>query len=279
MSIAENFDPDMTKADLDRWNQQVAIANRTRNAAFEFWQALTVIRDERLYRAQFATFEECCQTLWGMSRQYINSGIKAAEIAKDLETIVSISNEGTAREFTKVPKEDRPKVAEEAKAVAESKGRDKINSRDVKEAKAKIYKVETRTEELPPDPDAEPLPTGKPAPTLTEDDGTWLESLPLHSQLQGLPLRKFEEAAQLWQQFEGPFKSLAMQIRAAHKDIAVQFKSKFMTRQLSSFIVDAPQHWLLCRECNGTGQVPQVGACSSCGGDGFHTMQYTRAKR
>lgn len=278
MSIA----PKMTEIEAVR-SELAQHEGKMRELQHEFGKHLAIIRDERLYRADFDTFEEYCREKWNFGRDTANKKIQAAkvmnELSEGLDKFLSIPNEATAREFTKVPKEDRPKVAEEAKAVAESKGRDKINSRDVKEAKAKIYKVETRTEELPPDPDAEPLPTGKPAPTLTEDDGTWLESLPLHSQLQGLPLRKFEEAAQLWQQFEGPFKSLAMQIRAAHKDIAVQFKSKFMTRQLSSFIVDAPQHWLLCRECNGTGQVPQVGACSSCGGDGFHTMQYTRARR
>lgn len=276
MSIAKRMNETaMTQAEITRWQEHLAIANKTRDAAFEFWRVLTVIRDERLYRGEFKTFEECCQTLWGMSRQYLNSGIRAAEIAQDLETMVSISNERTAREFTEVPKEDRPKVAEAAKQVAAEKGRDKINSRDVKEAKAKIYKVETKIEELPAEPDAEPVPTEPDPVTLVEDeDGTWLESLPLHSQLQGLPLRRFEEAALLWQQFEAVMKSTAMQIRYAQKKVKSQFHSRFFVQQRASFVIDEPQHWLLCRECNGTGQIQQIGNCSSCTGDGFYASSY-----
>ena len=246
---------------------------------FEFGRRLEIIRDKRLYRADFDTFEDYCREKWNIGRNMANKQIQAAKVVNELVdslgTFVPISNEGTAREFNEVPKEDRPKVAEAAKQVAAEKGRDKINSRDVKEAKAKIYKVETKIEELPPEPDAEPVPTEPEPPTLVEDeDGTWLASLPLHSQLQGLALRRFEEAALLWQHFEAPFKSLAMQIRYQQKQVKSQFHSRFFVQQRASFVVDEPQHWLLCRECSGTGQIPQIGNCSSCTGDGFYASSY-----
>ena len=246
---------------------------------FEFGRRLEIIRDKRLYRADFDTFEDYCREKWNIGRNMANKQIQAAKVVNELVdslgTFVPISNEGTAREFNEVPKEDRPKVAEAAKQVAAEKGRDKINSRDVKEAKAKIYKVQTKIEELPPEPDDEPVPTEPEPPTLVEDeDGTWLASLPLHSQLQGLALRRFEEAALLWQHFEAPFKSLAMQIRYQQKQVKSQFHSRFFVQQRASFVVDEPQHWLLCRECSGTGQIPQIGNCSSCTGDGFYASSY-----
>lgn len=274
MSIA----PKITDLELIR-NELAEHESEMNRCRFEFGRRLEIIRDKRLYRADFDTFEDYCREKWSIGRDAANKKIQAVKVVNELvdslDNTLSISSERTAREFTEVPKEDRPKVAEAAKQVAAEKGRDKINSRDVKEAKAKIYKVETKIEELPAEPDAEPVPTEPDPVTLVEDeDGTWLESLPLHSQLQGLPLRRFEEAALLWQQFEAVMKSTAMQIRYAQKQVKSQFHSRFFVQQRASFVIDEPQHWLLCRECNGTGQIQQIGNCSSCTGDGFYASSY-----
>lgn len=51
--------------------------------------ALAEIRDERLYRASYRAFEDYCQERWGMTRQYANKLIAAAETVENLETIVS----------------------------------------------------------------------------------------------------------------------------------------------------------------------------------------------
>ena len=275
MSIAPKIDFDMTADERGRLQSLEAVIERGKQTFVDVGLALAEIRRGKLFRSTHKSFESYCVERWNFTRQFASLQIQAAEVAKELSTIVDSSNEGTVREFVKVPKEDRPKVAEAAKQVAAEKGRDKINSRDVKEAKAKIYKVETKIEELPPEPDAEPVPTEPEPPTLVEDeDGTWLASLPLHSQLQGLALRRFEEAALLWQHFEAPFKSLAMQIRYQQKQVKSQFHSRFFVQQRASFVVDEPQHWLLCRECSGTGQIPQIGNCSSCTGDGFYASSY-----
>ncbi len=271
MSIA----PKMTEVEIVR-RQLAEHETEMRRCWQEFARRLAIIRSQRLYEADFESFEEYCQIRWGIRRDMADKQIAAAGIASDLHTIVWIPNEGTAREFVSVPKEDRPKVAEVAKEVAKEKGRDTINSRDVKEAKAKVYKVETTVEEIPPTVGAEPVDIEPPAPELTEadDEEAWLASLPLRPMLQGVPLRRFEEAALTWLAFEAPIKSLAMQIRSFHKDIKSQWKSRFHVRQLASFVIDEPKHWLLCKECNGTGQVPKIGNCSSCSGDGFHASSY-----
>lgn len=271
MSIA----PIERTAELAR-HQLAEFEARMRQSWNDFAHALAHIRDNRLYEFDFSSFEEYCRDRWGIRRDIADRRIAASGIAAELLTIVSIPNEGTAREFVSVPKEDRPKVAEVAKEVAKEKGRDTINSRDVKEAKAKVYKVETTVEELPPTAGADPVELDPPAPELTEadDEEAWLASLPLRPMLQGVPLRRFEEAALTWLAFEAPIKSLAMQIRSFHKDIKSQWKSRFHVRQLASFVIDEPKHWLLCKECSGTGQVPKIGNCSSCSGDGFHASSY-----
>ena len=275
MSIAPKIEFEMTPDEFGRLQSLEAVVERGRQTFIDVGLALAEIKRAKLYRSTHKTFEAYCVERFGFGQNYVGKLVAAAETAKEIGTTVPLSNERAAREFTEVPKEDRPKVAEAAKQVAAEKDRDKINSRDVKEAKAKIYKVETKIEELPAEPDAEPVPTEPEPVTLVEDeDGTWLESLPLHSQLQGLPLRRFEEAALLWQQFEAVMKSTAMQIRYAQKQVKSQFHSRFFVQQRASFVIDEPQHWLLCRECNGTGQIQQIGNCSSCTGDGFYASSY-----
>ena len=275
MSIVQKTETSLTPDESGRLQSLEAVIERGKQTFIDVGTALMEIRRAKLYRATHSSFESYCVERWGFTRQHSARLIQASAIAMEVSPIGDILNEGTAREFVSVPKEDRPKVAEVAKEVAKEKGRDTINSRDVKEAKAKVYEVETKIEELPPEPNAEPLPTEEPMPTLVEDAGEdWLETLPLRAQLQGTPKRKFDEAAEMWRIFEAPFKLLAAQIRSAHKDVPSHLKSRFFLRQLSSFVIDAPQHWLLCKECNGTGQVPRIGNCSSCSGDGFHASSY-----
>ena len=154
MSIAPKIDFDMTADERGRLQSLEAVIERGKQTFVDVGLALAEIRRGKLFRSTHKSFESYCVERWNFTRQFASLQIQAAEVAKELSTIVDSSNEGTVREFVKVPKEDRPKVAEAAKQVAAEKGRDKINSRDVKEAKAKIYKVETKIEELPPEPDA-----------------------------------------------------------------------------------------------------------------------------
>ncbi|MGW6876226.1 hypothetical protein [Streptomyces xanthophaeus] len=70
------------------------------NLKFAFWaagKALQVVRDTKLFRASFATFEEYVEARWDFTPQYANRLIKTWKIAEavfdkksnDLETIVS----------------------------------------------------------------------------------------------------------------------------------------------------------------------------------------------
>lgn len=67
--------------------------------ANEVAKALAAIRDERLYRADYSTFEAYCRERWGMTRQHANRQIVAAEVAAALEPIGSTIPESQAREL------------------------------------------------------------------------------------------------------------------------------------------------------------------------------------
>lgn len=127
----------LSELEQTKLQQLETVINRGKQAFIEVGTALMEIRVNRLYRGEFDTFEEYCQSKWGFTRNFAHMQIQSAEIASGLLTVVNIPNEGTAREFISVPAEDRPAVAEQAEAIAAEHGRDTINSRDVKEAKAK----------------------------------------------------------------------------------------------------------------------------------------------
>ncbi|GAA2107541.1 hypothetical protein [Streptomyces synnematoformans] len=74
--------------------------------------ALLAIRDQRLYRAEYATFEDYCRDRWGMGRDYADRMITAASV---VPTIVSKglpapANEGQARELARTPEGQRAEV-------------------------------------------------------------------------------------------------------------------------------------------------------------------------
>jgi hypothetical protein len=73
----------------------------------EVGTALLAIRDERLYRARYGTFEEYCQDKWSMTPQHAGRLIGAAEVMATLEPIgfQRPDNERQVRELAKVAPE------------------------------------------------------------------------------------------------------------------------------------------------------------------------------
>lgn len=271
MSIAPKIDTVLTVDERGRLDSLEAVIERGRQTFVDVGMALMEIRESKLYKP-YGTFEQYCKDRWGFSKQHSIRLIQASGIAQEMAPMGAISSERTAREFVKVPKEERTKVAKEAAAVAKSAGRETINSSDVKEAKKRLYDPTPKVvESIANEEDGEPIETPEePAITIVDDPEAWLEKLPLLGQLSGLPKRRYVEAAKLWVEVEPEMKSTAAVIRRAQKKVPQHMHSRFMSRQLISFIIDAPEHWTLCKSCNGTGQVPTVGNCDGCRGDGFN---------
>lgn len=74
------------------------------------------IRDSRLYREHYSTFEEYCRERWGWSRGRAYQHIEAADTAAIVSTNVDIpapTNEGQARELAPIARRD-PGAAREA---------------------------------------------------------------------------------------------------------------------------------------------------------------------
>jgi phage N-6-adenine-methyltransferase len=116
----------------------------------EVGQALMIIRDKRLYRVEFSTFEDYCRNKWDMSKAYTNRLIAATETISNLTPIGAIpATESQARPLTalqpEVQRQAWAEVVQQSQAtgqpitaarVQEVAQQWKPVSEEVKEAKA-----------------------------------------------------------------------------------------------------------------------------------------------
>lgn len=146
----------LTMQETDRLQALETVVGNGKEAFVKVGCALAEIRDDRLYRESFDTFEEYCVTRWQFKRNYANKLIVAAGISKDLGTIVP--NEATARELAKANPEHRQAVVESvaarepvtAKAVREEvkKLKPKPELKQQQEVEEKPNHIETGESEI-----------------------------------------------------------------------------------------------------------------------------------
>lgn len=111
---------------------------------YEVGNALSAIRDMRLYRSEFKTFEEYCQDRWGFQRHYANRLIASAKVVEDLvPTGTKPESERVAREVAKAPEDKRQEVWQQA--IERSGG--KPTAAEVKAVVAEICEEEEESEE------------------------------------------------------------------------------------------------------------------------------------
>lgn len=105
---------------------------------FQVGQALWDIRDHRLYRGKYESFEGYCTARWDFSRQRAYQLITAAETAAEMSTIVDTppERETHIRPLLVVPKEHRAEVWQAVIAAAEldADGRPIVTARLVQTA-------------------------------------------------------------------------------------------------------------------------------------------------
>lgn len=81
----------------------------------EVGNALMEIREHRLYRADYDTFEEYCRDRWGMSRRHANRLVEAAEVANNLGPMGPIpQTERQARPLAPLPPEQQREAWQQA---------------------------------------------------------------------------------------------------------------------------------------------------------------------
>jgi chromosome segregation ATPase len=109
---------------------------------YEVGQSLAFIRENRLYRKEFKTFEEYCQEKWGRSRRWANQIIKSSEVIGVLES----GNHGsqipeTERQARPLTKLETPEQQSEAWGNAVTNTKQEDGKPTAKEVDAEVKKL------------------------------------------------------------------------------------------------------------------------------------------
>ena len=112
----------------------------------EVGNALLSIRDKRLYRQAFKTFEEYCDKRWQISRPRAFQLMEAARVADNLSTIVDIlpANESQTRPLTQLEPEAQRVVWD---IVQQTAPKGKITADHVKSV-ASVFKEVAKTQAI-----------------------------------------------------------------------------------------------------------------------------------
>jgi hypothetical protein len=106
----------LTMTEVEKLRDAERIIERGQQTFIEVGKALQRIRDGKLYRVSYATFEEYCETKWGWTRQHAYRFIEATETVKSLPAKCHqlVTNEATARAVAQVEPERRAEVVKQA---------------------------------------------------------------------------------------------------------------------------------------------------------------------
>lgn len=154
----------------DELHQHEAIIERGLKTFVEVGSALMDIRDARLYRNEYSTFEDYCQERWNLNRKRAYDLMSASQTVKSLSPIGDTpipATESQARELSGL----EPDVAAEVMQTASAAG--KVTAQTIREAReqvapkpvAKITEttttetyVDTETGEVVEEPEGRPSP-------------------------------------------------------------------------------------------------------------------------
>lgn len=102
-----NEDTSLTITEETRLAELEAVIEHGLKTFVDVGNALLEVRDSRLYRKEYSTFEDYCRDRWGMSKRYANYQIEAARTIGNLGTIVPTlpATESQARPLTSLPPE------------------------------------------------------------------------------------------------------------------------------------------------------------------------------
>lgn len=97
---------ELTTTEMARLHELEGTISRGLATFHDVGRALAEVRDSRLYRDGYGTFEEYCDQRWQLSDRRARQLMEAAEIG----TMVPVENERQARELARVPERQRAEV-------------------------------------------------------------------------------------------------------------------------------------------------------------------------
>lgn len=110
--------PPLSLDDQHRLAACEAIIDRGLTTFYDVGKALVTIRDERLYRAAYPTWQAYLDDRWSFSRQRAQQLMAAVEVVDNVSTVVDIPSERAARELSRYTPELQKAVAQVVAAAA-----------------------------------------------------------------------------------------------------------------------------------------------------------------
>jgi len=114
----EDLTTDLTEQETTLLNECEAVVSKGIKAFKEVWGALLEIRDSKLYRKEFRTFDDYCVVKWDLSKRYVNRNLKALDTLNNLGPMGP--NEMTERQLrplTNLEPEMQRQVMKEAQEI------------------------------------------------------------------------------------------------------------------------------------------------------------------
>lgn len=107
-----NIEKKLTVAEWAELKALETVIKTGQQAFRDVGNALLTVKEKKLYREKFATFDEYCETKWGWTRQRAYQLIEATKAVASLPAKCQplVDNERTAREVAKLPEPARAAV-------------------------------------------------------------------------------------------------------------------------------------------------------------------------
>lgn len=293
----------LTSPELIRLAELESIIARGIKTFVEVGSALVEVRDSRLYKSEFSTFEEYCGGKWNITRQYANLMISAAEVVNTFSSLpdppkILPANERQARPLTKLPAEVREKAWD--KAIEDADGK-QPTQKQVERAAAKFTPPPAPPKPPLVKPDSEEVMELKrsgvipddvtvkiemvggeerepgcddddPMPEVEATEEGWLKSLPVRAKLPERQQLKFDEEALCYRRSESIRLKFSADLQRIINAVKKPNRGKlgpWTAVQVGIAKSKHPKDWHVCQDCFGEGFVKQFGICTSCRGDGF----------
>jgi hypothetical protein len=126
----------LSESEVQELNDYEHIIGNGWNAFLEVGHALSEIRQKRLYRGHYQTFEEYCRRKWDFSKTHANRLIEAAAVADILTPIgVKLRSESHVRALVWLPPQQIVAAWKRAEALA---GKREVTAKLVREAVREI---------------------------------------------------------------------------------------------------------------------------------------------
>jgi len=114
----QTLEPILTPLETDRFDVLEATIDLGARHFVAVGEALREIRDSKLYREDFKSFEDYCESRWDFTRQRAGQLIRAFQTSENLETVgFQIETERQARTLGQLEPEDQRVVVQVVRAV------------------------------------------------------------------------------------------------------------------------------------------------------------------